>query len=71
MFGFLSFFVVLAVLSATLGLIVATLDNASGAIAAAIRGDARAPVTAIKIRSPAVRQFVVTQPAFAPRRAAA
>ncbi len=71
MSGFISFVVVLAVFSATLRLIVVTLDNASGTIAAAIRGDARAAVTVLRIQPRATRQIVVIRPAFALLRAVA
>lgn len=71
MLGFLSFFVVLAVLSLTLWVIGATLENASDTIVSAIRGENRGIAVTAVVHRRNQHRVVVTRPPFAPLRAAA
>jgi hypothetical protein len=71
MLGFLSFVVVLVILSGTVGLIAATIRNASEKVSAALRGDTRHRVTFLTSSPRPVRRSVPMQQYSAPQRAAA
>ena len=71
MLGFLSFIVVLTILSATVGLIVLTIRNASETICGALRGDRPRSVTFVTFGPRPVRQMVPMRPYYVPLRAAA
>lgn len=71
MLGFLSFFVVLTVLSGTVGLIAVTIRNASGPIGSALRGDAPHSENFVNFRPRAIRQSVPMRPYSVPLRVVA
>ncbi len=71
MLGFLSFIVVLTILLATVGLIVATIRNASETICGALRGDTPHSENFVNFAPRPVRQMVPMRPYYAPLRAAA
>ena len=71
MLQFVSFFVVLAMLSGTIRLIVMTIRNASGAIGSALLGNPTNSVTFVTLRPRALRQAVVIPSGSALLRAAA
>ena len=71
MLGFLSFVVVLTMLSATVGLIVVTIRNASETICGALRGDTFRSENFVNFGPRRIRQSVPRRPNYAPLRAAA
>lgn len=71
MLGFLSFIVVLTILSATVGLIVATIRNASETICGALRGDTPLRENVMYSGPRRIRQSIPIRPCYAPLRAAA
>ena len=71
MLAFLSFIVVLTILSGTIGLIVVTICNASETICGALRGEAPHSVTFVTFSPRPVRQSVPMRSYSAPLRAAA
>jgi hypothetical protein len=71
MLGFLSFIVVLAILSGTVGMIVTMIRNASGQIFTALRADVSQSVTFVTFRARPIRQTVQMRVRSAPLRAAA
>jgi hypothetical protein len=71
MLGFLSFIIALAILSGTVGLIAATIRDASETIFAALRGNARHRDNFVNFGPRRVRQSVPMRLRSAPLRAAA
>jgi hypothetical protein len=71
MLGFLSFIVVLTILSGTVGLIAATIRGASETIFAALRGDMRHGESVVNFGPRRVRQAVPMRQYSVPLRAAA
>ncbi len=71
MLGFLSFIVVLAILSGTVGLIVVTIRNASEMICGALRGDTLHSENFVNFSPRRIRQSVPIRTYYAPLRAAA
>ena len=71
MLGFLSFIVVLTILLATVGLIVATICNASETICGALRGDMHHSDNFVNFGPRRIRQTVPIRVHAAPLRAAA
>jgi hypothetical protein len=71
MLGFLSFIVVLTMLSATVGWIVVTIRNASSTIVSALYGQASYHVTFVTFSARPVRPSVPMRLRSAPMRAAA
>ena len=71
MLGFLSFIVVLTILSATVGLIITTIRGASETICRALRGDMRHRENFVNFGPRRIRQTVPIRVNAAPLRAAA
>jgi hypothetical protein len=71
MLGFLSFIVVLTILLATVGLIVATIRNASETICGALCGYTRHRENFVNFGPRRIRQSIPMRPYYAPLRAAA